>query len=360
MSNNTTINQHDVKSRNISLDILRVMAIFFVLFQHSSEYYYIGDNLSIQVDNSYTIGWINSLSRICIGLFVMISGYLLLPVKTTTKEFFSRRFVRILAPFITWCVAYAVYYVFYRGDSITDCFTHILSIPVNWGVEVGHLWYIYMLVGLYLLAPVLSPWLRSCSKGELQFYLAIWVVTTVLPYLHMLTPGILGEASWNVSPLLYYFTGFVGYFLLGHYIKRYGSLSTLFSCLLLVVGYVLSVLAFNGRIQTATGVVDLEIGWDFCSINVAMMTVGVFSLVNKLKVSEKKDWTKVIVDISMCSYAMYLVHIMLLNFYHDLLDSSISSLLIKVPAIAIATFVTTYLIVKLLSYLPKEKYWLGV
>ena len=50
---------------------------------------------------------------------------------------------------------------------------HIINIPVNFGVEVGHLWYIYMLIGLYLLVPILSPWLNSCTKKELQGYLIL-------------------------------------------------------------------------------------------------------------------------------------------------------------------------------------------
>ena len=79
-------------TRNVALDLIRVVAIVLVLWQHASEYYYIGDNLSVIHANIPLLTWINSVARICVPLFVMISGYLLLPVSTSTATFFRRRF----------------------------------------------------------------------------------------------------------------------------------------------------------------------------------------------------------------------------------------------------------------------------
>lgn len=90
---------------------------------------------------------------------------------------------------------------------------NILHIPVNFGCEIGHLWYIYMLIGLYLVTPIISPWLQQASKRELEGYLGLWIITTFLPYIHLVYPEVLGEAFWNDTPLLYYFTGFIGYFI---------------------------------------------------------------------------------------------------------------------------------------------------
>ena len=98
-------------TRNVALDLIRVVAIVLVLWQHASEYYYIGDNLSVIHANIPLLTWMNSVARICVPLFVMISGYLLLPVSTSTATFFRRRFTRILFPWVFWCVAYAVYFM---------------------------------------------------------------------------------------------------------------------------------------------------------------------------------------------------------------------------------------------------------
>lgn len=182
-------------ARNVALDLIRVVAIVLVLWQHASEYYYIGDNLSVIHANIPMLTWMNSVARICVPLFVMISGYLLLPVSTSTTTFFRRRFTRILFPWVFWCVAYAVYFMLRSGDGIATCIASVCRIPLNYGVEVGHLWYIYMLIGVYLLAPIVSPWLRQCGKRELQGYLALWMLTTLLPYLHHAGIALWGEAS---------------------------------------------------------------------------------------------------------------------------------------------------------------------
>ncbi|HEY9551868.1 MAG TPA: acyltransferase, partial [Prevotella sp.] len=270
-----------------------------------------------------------------------------------------KRFTRILYPFIAWCIAYAVYYVFYRGDSWSTCLLNIIHIPVNFGVEVGHLWYIYMLIGMYLLVPIVSPWLEKCSKKELQLYLLLWGITTFLPYIHLVYPQVWGEASWNMSPALYYFTGFWGYLLLGFYAKKYGPASTLSSILMILVGYAVTVFAFNSRIAIVTSAVDVEVGWDFCSINVALMTWGFFSLISKIKAPKNRKAVAIITDISACSYGMYLAHIIVLNAWHDLLGAHFTSVLVAVPVMAVLTFVAIYAIVKALSFLPKAKYWLG-
>lgn len=345
--------------RDVALDLVRVAAIFLVLLQHASEYYYIGPNLSVIHENCGLLAWLNSLSRICVPLFVMISGYFVLPMKTDTPTFFRHRFSRVLFPWLFWCVAYAVYFVFYRGDSVGECLGNICRIPLNWGVEVGHLWYVYMIVGLYLLIPIISPWLSSSSKRELQGYLALWLLTTLLPYLHHAGINLWGEATWNMTPTFYYFAGFGGYFLLGHYVRRFGVPSAWLSALLLVGGYIFTALDFNHFTTFAKDAVELEIPWDFCCLNVALMTLAVFSLLSKVKTNPESRVARLITSISVCSFAMYLAHIMVLNFFHDLWDS-VLPVAAAIPAITICTFIVTYLIVLCLSRLPKGKYWLGI
>ena len=361
MNTDNSILAHQPKQRNVALDLIRVIAIFLVLFQHSSEFYYIGPNLSLtNYSDTHLIGWMNSLPRICIGLFVMISGYFLLPMKTGARAFFHRRFTRILWPWVFWCVAFAVYYVFYRGDSSQQCLVNILNIPVNWGVQVGHLWYIYMLIGIYLIIPVLSPWAQTCSKRAMQMFLLLWAATTLLPYIHLVTPEVWGECPWNHTPSLYYFTGFVGYLVLGSYIRRFGPCRKGIAVAILLVGYVATAVIFNSRITSVSNVVELEVPWDFCSLNVAMMAYGMFSLLSQWHVKNSGWLPRLITSISACSFGMYLSHIMLLNAAHDILEGLSQSVALMIPLIAVSTFVTTYIAVWLLSYLPAAKYWLGV
>lgn len=346
--------------RNFNLDLLRSFACYLVIHQHASEFFYIGNNGSVVTgDNTFIIGIITSLSRISVPLFVMISGFLLLPMKVTTGEFFRKRFSRILYPFIAWCILYALYYVIYRGDTLGQAMTNIMHIPVNFGVEVGHLWYIYMLIGLYLVVPVISPWLNSCSKRELQGYLVLWFMTTLIPYIHLAFPQILGECFWNPTPAFYYFNGFIGLLVLGYYIKRYGALSLPYAIVFTITGYAVTAGIFCSRINTSAFVPELELSWGFCTINVAIMAYGVFSLFMHIRSNGEGLTGTIIKDISVRSYGMYLAHIMILNIFYGIFGNMFQSTLISVPLISVCTFICVYIVVKLISYIPYSKYWLG-
>jgi hypothetical protein len=90
-----------------------------------------------------------------------------------------------------------------------------------------------------------------------------------------------------------------------------------------------------------------------------MITYGFFSLIKAITYNGSNAVSRLVTDISVNSYGMYLAHIMLLNLYHDLFKGMFSTVLIEVPLITLCTFVTVYLVIKLMSYLPKSKYWLG-
>jgi len=346
--------------REFPLDLLRVFACFLVIWQHVTEAYYISSDFSIpRHDEMSLIGWMNSMTPIEVPLFVMISGYFLLPLKMEVGDFFKRRFTRILIPFVVWCVAYAAYFMVYRGDSLSQFFRNVVHIPVNFGVEIGHMWFIYMLLGLYMLVPVLSPWLEQCSKRQLQGYLGVWAFTTCLPYIHLWFPEVLGECFWNPTPMLHYFTGFAGYFVLGYYIKRYGTLSVSVSLLTLVGGYLFTVAVYQYRLPLVSQVSDLEVCWRFCGVNVMLMAYAVFSLVNRISWQGNDVLGRWISNFAVLSYAVYFIHIMLVNFWRDLLSESLAHVYYQIPVITLCAFLSSYIIVWCLSKLPKAKVWLG-
>ena len=352
------------KNRNYGLDIVRALACYLVIQVHAGEFYYIGEGGVVSSgDGPFWVGILNSLCRIAVPLFVLLTGFFLLPVKEDMSVFFKKRFTRVLAPFFVWCVLYAIYWAFTGKTGWVEAGVNVLHIPVNFGTEVGHLWYIYMLIGLYLFAPIISPWIASASRKGMEFYLAIWALTLCLPYLHLIFPEILGECYWNHTPLLYYFSGFLGYMILGAYIKKYLFEKKAWhfpvGLLLIIVGYAVTAGGFSALLSTVY-VKDLELCWGFETINVAMMSLGVFLLLKNVHCNNPSSViARWITDVSKISYGMYLLHIMVLNFYFGLFDSMFDLVQIKIPVIALCTFVTSYLIAKLLSYLPKSKYIIG-
>ena len=350
-----------IPKREFALDLLRVMACFLVVWQHVTECYYINPDLSVPMhDEMPLIGWMNSMTPIEVPLFVMISGYFLLPLKMNVSDFFKRRFTRILIPFVVWCVVYAGYYMVSRGDSWMDFARNILHIPVNFGVEIGHMWFIYMLLGLYMLVPVLSPWLVQCSKRQLQGYLGVWAFTTFLPYIHLWFPEVLGECFWNPTPMLHYFTGFAGYFVLGYYIKRYGALSVRTSLGILAGAYLFTVAVYQYRLGKVSMVPDLEVCWRFCGANIAIMAYAVFSLVSRIKWQGSGIFGRWISQVSGLSYAIYFVHLMMIFFWRDAFSEALGHVYLQIPLLTIGAFLSSYVVIWVLSKLPKAKVLLGI
>ncbi len=351
--------------RNFGLDLLRAIACYLVIQVHSGEFFYIGaGNTVIPGTDSLWVSIYNSAGRAAVPLFVMLTGFFLLPVKGEMKPFFRKRFTRVLIPFVVWCALYAFDQYFMGQVNFQTACVNVLKIAVNFGTEVGHLWYVYMLIGLYLFAPIISPWIQTASRKALEFFLVIWGITLFLPYIHLIFTEVWGECFWNPTPMLHYFTGFLGYAVLGYYIKAYWNTPQKWNFpvgfLLLIAGYFVTCYGFSKRLDTAEFVPDLELTWGYGTINVAMMGLGLFLMLKNVRISKPDSLAgRIVTDISLKSYGMYLLHIMLLNFFHTYLGPYFSGAVCFIPCVALLTFIASYVVVYLLSFLPKSKYLIG-
>ena len=165
------------------------------------------------MENSMFLSSLSYVTSAGVGLFFMISGALLFPVKTDTRTFLKKRFNRIAVPTISWSVIYVILDSCVKGSSIRwESFISILfSAQGN-----PTFWFLYTLIGLYLIAPILSRWLDNVTRRELEFYLSLWCVTLCYPFLRLVL-----DINTSETGILYYFTGYLGYFVLGHYLRKY-------------------------------------------------------------------------------------------------------------------------------------------
>ena len=351
-------------TRHRGFDLLRVIAIYMVMQIHTGEFEYIAaDGTVLHTAGSWAVGWTNSLLRVCVPLFVMITGFFLFPIEDERK-FFRKRFTRVLIPFVVWCAVYAFYYYAQGVISFHTALLNIAKIPINYGTEVGHLWFVYMLMAIYLIAPVLSPWIISASRKSMELFLVLWGMTLLLPFIHLFFSQVWGECYWNATPTLYYFSGFIGYAVLAVYIKRFFMAPSWrldwLAIGVIVAGYAFTLGGFLYRLRYEDKVKSLELTWNYTTLNVAIMTGGIFLLFRNLRADRGNSlvW-RLIDDLSRMSYGMYLAHIIVLNAIHSRMAPLIGNAFLRIPTIAFTTFVITYLAVKLLSFLPRSKYIIG-
>lgn len=214
-----------MKERDASLDVLRILACFLVVLMHSPL-------PSENADGAF-LNIINFVTAPCIGLFFMVSGALLLPVKTEYFSFIHKRFSKILVPTLLWSFIYICLKLFDGGSDI-NLWQTLASIPFSAQGD-GVLWFMYTLAGLYLLAPILSRWIEKASKKEIEFILILWAITQCYPILNFWL-----TINTSTAGVLYYFTGYVGYFLMGYYLYRYPKVISLtICCIITIIGGIL-------------------------------------------------------------------------------------------------------------------------
>ena len=382
-------------SRESWLDWLRVLACLMVLLTHSCEPFYLGGEGSLILTRSDAV-WVavlNSLPRAAVALFVVASSYLQFPLHYSTGEFFRRRALRVLVPFAVWTVVYALVW----GEPVQN-FKDLL---LNFNYAAGHLWFVYMLVGVYLIMPLLSPWAEKVSRRELQLYLGIWLLTTLIPLVRQWAGGpapviygpsgipnaakypLWGEASWNGYGLFYYLSGFVGYLLLGLYFRRFvGEWSwkkTLATGLpLFFAGFAFCALGFLSRVWAdgggafpLEGPVGMAALWEGPWLNdglgVALMTVGWILLLRKIK-GESRFYSRVLLPVSEASYGMYLSHMLLLAAVSPWLRERLGignegvlgiwTTPVQILATAALSFIGTALFCVLVRRIPKAGRWI--
>ena len=384
-------------NREVWIDWMRVTACLMVMTVHSTEPFYLGGEGSLiltQTDARW-VSLFDTFVRACVPLFVVASSYLQFPLHYSTGQFLKRRVIRVVVPFVVWTLVYALYW----GEPADN----LRSLLLNFNYAAGHLWFVYMLLGLYLLMPMLSPWAERVGKRELQFYLLLCFLTTLLPLLRAGfgdTPPVIygptgipnparyplwGEASWNAYGLFYYFSGFLGYMLLGLYLRRFvGELSWrrtltiglpawLAGFAICYFGFLWAVEADAKGLFPIEGPTGLAAVWETTWINdtvsVALMTIGWVLLFRKFKASGR-FFQRILLPISKASYGMYLCHMIVLVAFSGWLRTSLGTGLdgllgiwttpVQILATALLTFLATALFSVAVQRIPHlGKYLIG-
>ena len=365
------------KRENIAwIYFLRVLACFLVVFSHCC------DPFVARFDSDYGAflqgSALGSAVRCCVPLFVMMTGVLLFPVQTSLGAFYSKRIKRLLLPIVFWSLVLPVAYYFYlgwvdTGSASIDKSLFTLDVTLkklytfifNFTYDTTPLWYLYMLVGLYFIIPVLSSWMQQASRKDIKTFLWVWAFSLFLPYIRILAPalgymgnyghmGLLGECDWNAYGTFYYMSGFVGYLVLAQYLVKYPLQWSWNKTLgvavpMFVIGYAVTWGGYLIMQQHFPGnYAYLEIIWLFSGINVFMMTFAVFIVVQKLDIKHR-PWLS---RMASMTFGIYLAHFIFVQMGYDLYDWLLpeqTPAAVKIVLDTFTAFVVTYGLVALLS-----------
>ena len=378
-------------NRIVWLDVIRCVAMIMVIGVHCIDPFYISPTMRAIPEYTHWAAIYGSLLRPSVPLFVMMTGLLLLPVKKQPLgKFYKKRIYRVLFPFLIWSVLYSMFpwvtgvlglpkeiigdfFCYTQGQesqSLIDSLKDVAMIPFNFSHKENHMWYIYLLIGLYLYMPFFSAWIENADRKTKRAFLLIWIISLFIPYLKEYVANCLFERSgyvfgtdtWNEFGLFYYFAGFNGYLLLGHYVKKgndWSLMKTFILCILMfAVGYYITYTGFSTTSSNPNATeTEMELFFTFCSPNVLLMTLATFLLLQKVVITNSTV-IKVLANMTQCGFGIYMVHYFVVGPFFLLIGPSSLPIPLQVPLMAICIFLCSWAFTALIyKLMPRKAVW---
>lgn len=201
------------------IDVLRTIAMIGVIFIHVSAgnwYGYIG------TADWFTFTIYEGVFRVSVPIFFMISGCLFLNCakEKSIKELYLRSIPRLIVFVILWAGFYGVIQFPQNSGSFCEnlksMFWELLQ-----GNTQAHLWFIYAIIGMYILVPFMKPVVQNSPKHILGYAILVCFVMGSVSELISQFDN-MEIVTNNVNKIKSGFSiGYIGYFLLGAYIDKY-------------------------------------------------------------------------------------------------------------------------------------------
>ncbi len=293
----------------------------------------------------------NYYAVVGVPLFFMISGALLLYKEEPLVPFLKRRFSRILLPTVIWTIVSIVWDYCLNPCTTGELLRNIVKIPY---APYNTYWFIYVVLGIYLIAHPLQVWLARCSEREVRFYLLLWAATLLVPYLQLIDTRFAALLRAD-GGYLYYAYGYLGYALLGYYLRRYVSISRL-SWKHIALGGAIAVLPWCLYLipQIPHNVIQ-----DRLTLNAALLATCYFVAIKHLRLSER--WKRRCYHFANHSFGIYLVHILIMRrLLWPLLAPLDLHYAVQIPLVVVLTATLSFAAVHLMSKLPYSRYIVGL
>ena len=291
-------------------------------------------------------------------IFTLVSGLLLLsvPASQPIGVFFKKRFIKVLIPFIFWAFVYLAWRLFFLQEvmGLPEITRAFLDGPIYY-----HMWFIQMILGLYLATPILRVYVQNASRTNLRYFLLVWFVsTTILPMITYFT-------KTNIKIDIVVTTSYVGYFVMGYYLRDIGlSKRQLLPCLLIVVATMLFTEVASYFLMINQGGIFDTLFFNNLGFNMVIISVGLFMFLKSL------PWDALFAKIpplgwamnllAMCSLGVYFVHVLIMELLASgrlgfTLDWFTFGTLIGIPLTAFVTLVLSVAVVWIFKQVPVLK-----
>jgi len=293
-----------VQDRQLSLDLLRCLAIAGVVVMHcAAPLLFSADPVEVWAGLTYS-----SLSLFCVPSLLMISGALMLggSKPLDLRRFYGKRFVKIVVPLVAWSAIYYVLLCIQVGD-----WPHLASFVKRFftGMWSGPLWFLYMITGVYLMLPFLRPAFSDASSARGPAFVGIVFGVSALGFVTRLVWEQDVNRFFSGAIIPYYF----GYFVLGHLlhsreVRVPGGKATLAATFLACAG----ASAWGEWLAKGADTMLPNTFYNYQQPLVALMSASIFLLFKGWRPGATQRRGRVVHEVSCLSYGIFLSHVLVL------------------------------------------------
>ena len=352
-------NLNGLANRTFNVDLIRTIAMVGVIMLHAAGQWIVTSQDINQMTPLGITRWgivdiYQTFGVLAVPLFLMLTGALLLQPekrKESLSTFFKKRWIRIGLPFFFWA---AVYFVWdFLVQKIPFSFVVIGQGMLNGAYT--QFWYIYVLVGLYLVTPLLRALLANADQTLTKYFIILWVLgVAIMPFFGLLSP-------FNLNSNVFVIGGFVGYFVLGTYLTGVKlRRSTLW--IFMTLGIALTAIG-TYVLATTNGGTGMYFFQEYISPTVILASVMLFLLLFTFqptsihKENRPPKRNKLLKVISENTLAVFFIHVIVLeSFQNGYFGFAVNRFtidpIIEVPLITVTVLFVSLAIILLLKKIP--------
>lgn len=347
------------KSRNFSFDIMKIFAVTAVVLIHASSKF-VEDAAVFASSDFFFANTFNAISRFAVPVFTMISGALMLneEKELPTRLIFSKYIKTIVYIFLFWSLLYTIEFAVIvpmnKGRTI-----HLDKVLLYFVQGHYHLWYLFMIIGLYISTPILKQFVRRDNEKTVLYFLKVgFIVQGVVPFIVQLIKTF-DDKSLSETVGLFsmdIFLGFSFYYVLGWYLHNF-TLKKKTRNIIYILGAVSVVfsVAFTFFMSVNQGKPYLITYKNFYFNNV-LYSAAIFLFFKQIFAGKRfsEGSGRIIKYISSLTFGVYIIHPFFIEAvrttFSSMKNQSLGIILMWLSALAISTAVCA-----LLSRIPEVK-----
>jgi surface polysaccharide O-acyltransferase-like enzyme len=336
-------------TRVVYADVLRIVAILGVIVLHTAASKW-DDAPVTSLDWQFMNFW-DSLMRWSVPVFIMISGMFFLKPAAIEDDFkaelkyIRHKVFRIIRVIIVWGIIYNVWDPVDKYITSHDAsgFSSLWQLPSQILLHPAyyHLWFLYLIIGMYLLAPILRRFIKNARKEHLEYCLILFAILgTGIPFADMILKAIYRLTGNTAKPSIYFpvaeFSGDAGFFIAGYYFATYEiKTSTRKIMYSLAIVSLLITIVGNSIASVYAGEAGVELYGNFPTTMIISFALFIF-----IKQCFQKDigekWAKRIEHTSKLTFGIYLIHVLVLQVLDIAgINTLLFSPIITIPLLAI-------------------------